>query len=371
MFGGVSAEHDVSIISGLQVLENIDQNKYKTFTVKLGQDGLFHYYPGLKKRTDYLKSKSTLVTFGRDKSGTFFLEKAVWGGKKYLDVAFLAFHGGNGESGQIQGFLDTLGLPYTSPDTQTSVIAMNKALTKEVISLKTDIEVIPWLSISSTNAKNNPDEVIQKIEKVLHLPVIVKPVHLGSSIAINVAHTKIELKKSLLAASFVDSEILVEKFMEDFTELNISVRKVDGKIITSEIEHPISKDKILSFANKYSGGGKKTGGMANLARELPAKIPTELKTKIQTNATKAYLALRAKGLVRIDFMVKGGDIILIEVNPIPGSLSFFLWEASGTSFKDLITQEITEALKEKVVSDSYRIKYESDIVAKFCHHKPS
>lgn len=369
LFGGVSAEHEVSVITGLQVLEQIDRKAYEPYALYLTKQGVFKYQ-NIKKRKDFNLNGGTTVTFGKDENGAFFSEGKAFGKKVYLDACYLAFHGGNGESGQVQGFLETLGIPYTSPDVEASVITMNKVLTKQVLT-DNGINVVSGVSVFSSDIKDDIDKVVAKIKKETSFPVIVKPVHLGSSIGINIAKKEVELKKYLLEASHVDSEILVEKLLTNFVEYNCAVRMKGSDIETSEIERPINKDEILSFADKYQrGGNKKQSGMASLNRELPAKISKILKDRIEETAKKAFVACRCKGMVRIDFMaVSSGKIYLTEINPIPGSMAFYLWEASGITF----TQQISDLIEQSVLDwhdkSSLNLNYDSDIVEKFVNSK--
>ncbi|MFZ3301275.1 MAG: hypothetical protein WA152_01005 [Microgenomates group bacterium] len=361
LFGGVSPEHEVSIITGLQVIDKIDRSKFTTFAIKLTQDGLFKYYERLFWMQDYSKIKPKSINFGRDNKGAFFKIAGIFGKKVYIDIAYLAFHGGLGESGQIQGLLETLQVPYTSSNTEGSAIAMNKVLTKEVLE-SYQIKTVPWVRAFSTDIRHNLDKTVSTVISKLGLPIIIKPSHLGSSIAINVAKTKADLKKYLLEASQVDSEILIEKFMTNFVEYNISVRKIGDEVEVSEIEKPLSKDEILSFADKYQRGGKKMGGMASLNRELPAKINSKLKNKIEDVAKKSFALIRAKGVLRIDFMYANNEIYVTEINPIPGAMSFFLWEACGISFKNQITDLLNQAVLDEENRRSKLLKYDSDIL---------
>jgi D-alanine-D-alanine ligase len=351
LFGGVSAEHEVSIITGLQVIENMDRKLFIPYAIRLDKDGLFKYYENLNKRKDYLKVKSQIVNFGRDRQGAYFTSGGLLKKKIYIDIAYLAFHGGNGESGQMQGFLEILQIPYSSPNVEASSIAMNKILTKEVLE-QNDIETVEHY----------------KDSKNVKLPAIIKPVHLGSSIAINIAKTQVELKKYLLEASQVDSEVLIERLVKDFEEYNVSVRKVNGKVETSEIEKPLSTEDILSFDDKYQKGGKEAGGMASLQRELPAKVSKELEKKIKETAIKAFNAIRAKGMLRIDFMLEDKKLYLTEINPIPGSMSFYLWEASGISFKQQITDLLNQAIADNEERLSKGFEYKTNIVEKFVNN---
>lgn len=364
LFGGQSAEHEVSVITGLQVIEEIDRTKFLVYPIKLTSEGVFKYYPNLLWKKDYLKTKPKTIFFGKDAKGVFFKTDRVLSIKYYIDIAYLAFHGGKGESGQIQGMFETLGLPFTSSNTEGSVISMNKVLTKEVLDFN-NIKTVTWFRAFSKEIRKDSNKVVKEIKNRLSLPVIIKPSHLGSSIGINIAKSRIDLKKHLLVAAQIDSEVLIEKYLSRSTEFNISVREIKGKLELSEIERPISKDEILSFADKYERGGKKVGGMASLSRELPAKISKRLKIEIERVATKVYEIVRAKGMIRIDFMLSNGKLYVTEVNPIPGSMSFYLWEASGIPFTDQITELLNQAELSNKEINSQIIKHESDIVEKF------
>jgi D-alanine-D-alanine ligase len=242
---------------------------------------------------------------------------------------------------------------------------MNKVITKQVLTASS-LPTVSGVSVCDQDIKQDLDKVIKNIK--LKLPVIIKPAHLGSSIGINIAKTTIELKKFLLEAAHFDSEILVEKLVTNFKEYNVSVRKTNGEIQISEVEKPVSQDEILSFADKYQRGGKKSGGMASLNRELPAKISKELEKTLKRLAIDVFIAIRAKGMVRIDFMVSGKDIYVTEVNPIPGSMSYYLWEASGISFKEQITDLINQAIVDFEKQKSKNFEYKSDIIEKFVNN---
>lgn len=369
MFGGVSAEHDVSVITGLQVFEAIDKERFEPYMVLLSQESEFLYYPGYSRRRDFKGIKSQKVIFACDESGVFFKINSPLGKKIYLDAAYLAFHGGNGESGQVQGLLETLKLPFTSPSSEASAIAMNKVLSKECLE-KYEITSLPWSRFFSVDIQKNVGECAKLALKHLSLPVIIKPAHLGSSIGINVARTEVELKKYLNEASFIDSEVLVEKYIVGFKEYNCSIRLVDGNLEASEIEEPVSHDEILSFADKYQRGGNKKGGMAALTRKLPAPISEKLKADIQYLAKRVFTVCRCSGMIRVDFMYYKNKLYVTEVNPIPGSMAFFLWEASGITFKQQITDMLNQAIKDQDSRNAKKIVYSSDIVEKFVSQKP-
>ena len=259
-------------------------------------------------------------------------------------------------------------IPTTSSFTEGSVIAQNKIITKEVLS-HYEIDTLKGWRIESTKVLKDYESETKKLSKEedFTFPLILKPAHLGSSIGVTVVHNITELQKSLLELSHLDSEILIEKYIENFREFNCSVRRVNNKIVASPVEKPISKNEILNFADKYQSGEKsKASGMAGLSREIPAKIESKLSEKIQSLSKKIYKTCRCKGLVRIDFIVtQDNDIYLMEINSIPGSMSYYLWEAEGITFKEQITESIEQAELDYQEKVSKNLSYDTDIVKKF------
>jgi D-alanine-D-alanine ligase len=372
LFGGVSAEHEVSVITGLQVVESVDRTQYEPYTIYITKKGEMLYLRGLENRGGFFTVPRKPVTFGRDTRGGY---AQISGGalsrseKIYPYAAYMAFHGGTGESGPMQGLLEAAGIPFTSSGQESSVVTMNKQLTRWAAEAA-GIPVAPGMSVFAAEIQKDVAAVAAAIAAKLSLPVIIKPVHLGSSIGLNIARTDVELQKFLLEAAFIDNEILIEKYLTLAAEYNCSVRAVNGTIETSEIERPVSKDEILSFADKYQRGAKKTGGgadgMASLNRELPAKIDEALQHAIQMAARKIFVACACKGMVRIDFMLTADkELYLTEVNPIPGSMAFYLWEASGIPFKQQISDLLEQSVRDEAQAAATHLDYETDIIEKF------
>ncbi len=368
-FGGVSAEHEVSVVTGLQALEHLDRAAYTPYVVYITKTGEWLGYGDVANRKAFKTTSPHTLCAGKDREGGFVRETGLLGKTIRPHAAFLAFHGGSGESGPIQGVLEALDVPYTSTTQEGSVITMNKSLCKEVLEAHR-LPVTPGISLSRETILADSAEAAKTVQTAIALPVIIKPSHLGSSIGINIAKTEIELEKFLLEAAYLDTEVVVEILVPSFKEYNCSVRLINGTLETSAIESPVAKDAILSFADKYQrGGGKKTGtesGMASLQRELPAQISAELKNTIETTAKAAFTACRCKGMVRIDFMVTPeGTLNITEINPIPGSMAFYLWEAKGIPFKQQITDLLTQAITDQKTRVSLRMDYQSDIIEKF------
>lgn len=368
MFGGISAEHEVSVVTGLQMLEHIDTARYEVSSIYVTKQGEFFHIPKLTNRKGFLTARRVPVLFGRDAKGGFIRASGLMAKKIYPYAVYMAFHGGLGESGSVQGLLESVGIPHTGSTTEGSVIAMNKKLTKEALHTA-GILTVPDVRFFVEEIRTNIEATVAQAIKEVGLPAIVKPVHLGSSICLSVARNEIELQKGLLEAAFYDREIIVEPFLEGITEYNCAIRMVNGILEASPVERPISHDTILSFADKYQRGGKKTGaGMASLARELPAKIPQSLQEQIQGAALRAFTATRLSGMARIDFMQDNkGTLYLTEINPIPGSMAFYLWEASGVPFKTQISDAIEDAVSDATKRKVAQLDYRSDIIERFVH----
>lgn len=365
LFGGVSAEHEISIITGLQALERIDTSVYTPHVVYVTKKGAMCYLPGLASRKGFLTAAQKQVSFGKDEQGGYMEVEGAFGKKIYPYAAYFAFHGGTGEGGAYAGLMETCGIPFTAAGQEGSIIAMNKWLTKEALR-DSGIRVVEGMRFFDSFMRERAGEHAKSAVAKLGLPLIVKPAHLGSSIGIEVARTDVELEKALLTAAFTDSEVVVEKYLEGFTEYNCAVRLVNGVVETSPIERPIAKDEILSFADKYERGSKKTGtGMASLSRELPANIPAELKSEVEAAAKTAFIACRMKGMARIDFMHHEGTLYLTEINTIPGSMSFYLWEAAGETFETQIATLIEQAVRDRDAANARVLDYSTDVVKKF------
>jgi D-alanine-D-alanine ligase len=366
MFGGISAEHEVSVVTGLQALEHVDVARYELFPVYVTKQGEFLYIPKLASRKEFLTAKRISVSFGRNAKGGFMKTNGLISKKFYPYAAYLAFHGGLGESGTVQGLLESVGIPHTGSSTEGAVIAMNKKLTKEALTAS-GVATVPDIRFFAEDVRANVETLAARAIEEVGLPAIIKPVHLGSSIGLTIARNEVELQKGLLEAAFSDTEMIVEPFLEGISEFNCAVRSVNGTLEASEVERPISHDAILSFADKYERGGKKSGaGMASLARELPAKISPTLKEQIQNAACIAFSAARLRGMARIDFMQDAtGMLYLTEINPIPGSMAYYLWEASGIPFQTQIGDMIEEAVSDAKKRAAARLDYHSDIVERF------
>ena len=370
MCGGKSYEHAVSIISGIQIAEHIDRTKYQPYFVYLNNaDEAFLVENFSSHKQDFRTNKHTPIDLVKRNGGLALQRQSLFSKPIKIDAVYNAFHGGSGEAGPMQGLLAILDVPHTAAGQEGAVLAMNKAVTKEVL-VAHNVPVLPWISVTKEEFETDRSGIKLRIIETLGMRLIIKPVHLGSSIGIAFANSEIELEQQLLLALQIDSEVLIEPALTEFTEYNIGVRSSENGLQFTPIEEPIRKDAILSFDDKYANGSKKGGGkqagggMELLDRTIPAKISEELATEIRAQATAVYRACRLSGMLRIDFMYSDGKLYCTEPNPVPGSLAFYLWEVNGETFQEQITHDLEDAIarhKQRITAQPY----ETDIVEKF------
>ncbi len=376
LFGGRSVEHEVSVISALQAIASMDAEKYEVIPVYITKNNEF--YTGFEcsmieeyKNIPALLKKSQRCVLmnieGRVKLMQYPFKKFGDNCIADIDVAFPIVHGTNVEDGTLQGYLKMLGVPYVGCDVTSSAVGMDKYVMKTVLK-DNGVPVLDCLRFISADF-SDPDVIITKCRERIGYPVIVKPVNLGSSVGISVAHNDEEIRTSLDSAFRFASVVLVEKAITDLTEINCSVLGDTEYAEASECEQPAKSDEILSYENKYlqGGGSKKTGGskgMASLARKIPADISPERREEIRSMAVKAFKVLGCNGVSRIDFMIDGetDKVYLNEINTIPGSLSFYLWEPVGVPYKKLLDRMVELALKRARQEDSIVFSFETNIL---------
>lgn len=373
-FGGRSVEHEVSVITGLQALANMDTERFDVTPIYITKKSELYVGEEIGKIEAYrdipaLLSRSTRMTLVNEGGRVYMVRQPA---KKFgsnilgeLDVALPAVHGTNVEDGTLQGYLNFVGLPYAGCDILSSAVGMDKFVQKCVLK-ESGIPVLDALRLSANDAS-----AVEKIEAKFEYPVIVKPLNLGSSVGISVAHDRAGLEDSLELAFEFSEHVIVERAITDLTEINCAVLGDEYSAQASVCERPLGSDEILSYEDKYVGGnskGAKSGGskgMASLGRELPARIPDELRDRIQTLAVQAFRALGCSGVARIDFMIdnESGELYLNEFNTIPGSLAFYLWEAGGMSYKEQLSRMIDLALDRARREQSINFSFDSNILA--------
>ncbi|PIU73394.1 D-alanine--D-alanine ligase [Candidatus Shapirobacteria bacterium CG06_land_8_20_14_3_00_40_12] len=370
VFGSRSVEHEVSVVTAAQVFSSINKNKYEVIPVYIDKEG--KWWSGSKladlKSFKNLQLKSELGLRQYRLSGIWGEKKLVsvdgWPKKEIIfDIAFLAIHGTFGEDGTIQGMLEMLNIPYTGSGVTASAVGMDKVIQKALFE-KEGISVVKYVWFNKSEWENNKKEKIKEVEEKLGYPAFVKPANLGSSVGINVAKNRKELEWAVSVAMEFDRKILVEEGKLGIDEINVSVMG-NEKIEVSICEQPIKGNKLLTYEDKYLKGGK-IKGMASLSRLVPAPISIKLKEMIQEMALKGFRAVGAGGLARIDFLVdiKEGKVWLNEINTLPGSLSFYLWEKSGYPFSRLIDRLVELGIERWQLRQKIQFSFDSKLLQK-------
>ena len=371
-FGGASVEHEVSVISALQAIHSIDREKYNVVPIYISKQGIM--YTGdmllqIDKYTDMdkLLASSEQVTLARNLQEVYLYKSPPKLMSKNIickiDIAFPIVHGTNCEDGTIQGYFELLRLPYVGSDILASSVGMDKVIMKHVFR-GNDLPVVNFLSFSSKEWQRESEEIILKIENEIGYPVIVKPANLGSSVGIKKANNAQELEEAVELAAAFALRILVEKAVVKLKEINCAVLGDYDSAKPSFCEEPIANDEILSYSDKYMSKGS-SKGMSSTKRKLPAELSPEMEEEIKELAVKAFKAIGCSGVVRVDFLVDMDDnsVYVNEVNTIPGSLSFYLWEAAGVSFTQLLDEMIGLGLKRNREREKLMFTYSTNILS--------
>ncbi len=376
IFGSRSCEREVAIISALQLMRHADPDQYDVIPVYIDEHG--GWFTGEK-----LKELKTYQPFQGEQEGVrkVFLDMTSGSGALLtvekssglknktrveiaarVDVFLIVMHGLNGEDGSLQGMLELANLPYTSPGIGASAIGMDKILMKQFFQ-GAHLPVLPGEHYTRSQFALDPERVLSDVAEKLGFPVFVKPANLGSSIGVSRADDPEGLRDSLELAFEYDRRVLVEKGLEKPLELNCSVLGYDGDIEASPIEMPLTGEEFLDFREKYlaSGGSK---GMASLHRVLPAPIEDELRDQIQLLSKRIFTMMDCKGVVRIDYMFDRatGNLYITEINTIPGSLAFYLWESAGMPYQKLIDRMVEIAERAWADRNQANYAYSSDIL---------
>ena len=387
LFGGKTVEHEISIISAIQAIGHLDKNKYDVIPIYITKGNEFYIgekIGDIKSYTDItslLKESQRVIMLNEDgkvKLIRYPMKKFGKNELDYIDIAFPVVHGTNVEDGTLQGYLQMFNIPYVGCDVLSSAVGMDKYVMKTVLK-DNGIPVLDCKCFTAKQYDDDVDAVIATVEEKIGYPVIVKPVNLGSSIGISKAENRDELYDSLDTAFRYASKVLIETAVQNLKEINCSVLGDYEEAEASECEEPVSSDKILTFAEKYIGDGSSKGakgtkggvkgsggskGMATLKRKIPADITDEQRTLIREYAVKAFKLLGCGGVSRIDFMMdtKTGNIWLNEINTIPGSLSFYLWEPLGVKYTELLDRMISLALKRERENSSITYTFDSNVL---------
>lgn len=354
IFGGRSVEHEVSVITGMQIIENIDKNKFNPIPVYITKEGKFLSGESLKDFRVYKDgdfSKATEVFFKgyngdlnlyhevENKGGLFKKEHISLEIFEKIDVIFPALHGTFGEDGSIQGLFELINIPYVGCGVMSAAVGMDKVIMKKVFEAE-EIPVVKYKYFYKEELKNLQN-VLGKC-KDLGYPLFVKPANLGSSIGISRATDTLSLTKALEVAAHYDRKIIVESAVVNPREINCAVLGYEDDLQVSACEEPITAEEFLKFEDKYVSGGKgEKSSQKHQNKNLPANLSDEVREKIEYLAKKAFKALDSAGVSRIDFLLDEKENVYVnEINTLPGSIAFYLFEVNGLKITELITKLI-------------------------------
>lgn len=374
LFGGRSVEHEVSVISAVQAMASMDKEKYNIIPVYMTKKSEFYTSEKMLDINSFkdipaLLGESTECVFVRSSEGKVQLQslkKKMFGTNVIsdVDIAFPIVHGTNVEDGALQGYLQTLDLPYVGCDVLASAVGMDKFVMK-ILLKDAGFPVLDCCRFSAYEL-DKLDDMIAQVEGKFGYPVIVKPINLGSSVGISKASDRDGLAKSIEDAFQYADRILVEPAVVQLKEINCSVVGDSESAEASVCEEPVQQDEILSYKDKYVGGGKGgSKGMATLKRKIPAEITSEQEEFIRKTAVDAFRYLGCNGVTRIDFMIDMATdkVYINEINTIPGSLAFYLWEPKGVKYPELLERMIQLALKRHRQAEKINYTFDTNILS--------
>lgn len=374
VFGGRSVEHEVSIISAHQIIENIDREKYQIVPIYIDKDGQWFtgdellHLENFKEKS--FKNLKKIILSPATGDANLYLHPSEMGlfSKKVVDrvdVFFPVIHGTNGEDGTLQGLFELMDFPYVGPGVVGSAAGMDKVIMKEVFA-SNNLPLLPYLWFYRKEWEEDKDKIIDRVKGELSLPVFVKPANLGSSIGISKAKTEDELINAVELAANYDLKIIVEKAVVNPREINCSVLGYHNHLEVSVCEEPLGWQEFLSYQDKYMTKGTSSKGMAGAKRRIPADISPELTEQIQAMARTAFRSLDARGVARIDFLIDNNEQIYVnEINTLPGSFAFYLWEPMGKKFKKLLDDIIQIAIKIHREKTKNIYSYDVDLLSQF------
>jgi len=355
IFGGETVEHEVSIISAVQAMGFMNEDKYEIIPIYITKDRT--WYTGkmlmeidVYRNFDDLKKYAKKVVLYK-KNGSFVLQSLGLFKRvvSELDIVLPIVHGNNAEDGTLQGYLESIGIPYAGSRVLGASLGQDKVVMKQVME-SNGLPVVPYTWFYDTDYLTDTDSILKQIDKIGY-PVIVKPASLGSSVGIEVAKSNKEIDSAIVEAIKYDTKIVVEKKIENLVEVNCSVLGNYEFQNVSAIEEVMGADEFLSYRDKYIGGSKSKGGskgMASTNRIIPARIDEKLSDQVKELSKKVFKVLNMSGVVRIDYLIdkKNKKVYVNEPNTIPGSLSFYLWEPVGKKYEELLDDIITIAIKD-------------------------
>lgn len=369
IFGGCSVEHDISIITGVQTLCNLDKVKFNIVPIYISKDGRWltsDSFFNIKSFVKDINPSKDIYEILLTNDGNIYKLK----GKKYvfynkISFAYFALHGGVGENGGVEGYVETLKIPYSCCGILSSAVCMNKLAAKNILN-QNEVSTTRHICLYKHDLTNKFQDILDKLNG-FKFPLIVKPCSLGSSIGINFCKNKTQLKNALSFAFMFDDCVLVEEVVENLREFNIAVMGNEISQELSDIEEVFSTKEFLTFESKYLNGNSSKKGMENTDRIIPAKIPVEVNKKLCDYALKAFKVLNCSGIVRIDFLYnnKTEELYLNELNTIPGSLANYLWKTKKYNFKQILNKLYDFGMQTFENKQKNIIKFSTNVLSRF------
>ena len=365
IFGGNSLEHELSILTAIQAMDNIDKERYEVVPIYITKD-LTIYTGGMLRYIDSYKDFNLIEKYAIkvhlvNKNGKFILQKTgIFKGEyKEIHLAFPMVHGKNTEDGGIIGYLETIGIPFVGSDIYASSLCQDKVFTKQVLEAN-GLPVTDYVHFTDTDYTLDKEDIFKKIDK-LSYPLIIKPARLGSGIGIEIVNRKEELESSIEKVMKIDERVLVEEYIEDRKEYNMAVLLSKGKLIGSVIEE-IEKEGFCNYYDKYHKDDEEDDGFK---RTYPADISKTLTEEIEKTSKKTYSVLSLGGVARIDYIYdkKKKKLYINEVNTIPNFFSHHLFEDKNIDYRELLGIMIKEAI-DKIHKEAEMIHTTDDVMFK-------
>ena len=384
IFGSRSCEHDVSIISALQLIEAAKTAGFTVIPVYISREGLWYTGEALTQietfrefnpmgkgitrvNLDVSANAGDLWAWPPQRAGLFAKVPAPIA---HIDVAIPVLHGLHGEDGTVQGLLEMANIPYASSGVLGSAVGMDKIAMKQMLR-GAGYPVLDYVWLTRDQLKADREAIVERIEREIKYPAFVKPAALGSSIGVSKATNREELDKALDLAASYDRRILVEVGINNPVEINCAALGYGEDVRTSVCEMPVPStgDKFLNFFEKYLRNvgtkGESSRGMKSLSRVVPAPIGEELTERIQRMTKEIFKLLDCRGTVRIDFILDENDVLYVnEPNTIPGSLAFYLWQECGVSFGKLVEIMVEDALRAHADKNTNVFAFDSTLLQK-------
>ena len=381
IFGGETVEHEVSIISAVQAMGQIDKEKYDIIPIYISKDRTWYTGKMLMEMDVYkdfetLKRYAKKVTLVKRDNGFFLtsINGLFRRDVKELDIVLPIVHGKGAEDGSLAGYLDSVGIPYAGPKMLGAALGQDKVVMKQVMA-SCGLPIVDYTWFYDTEYLEDSAKILKDIKNVGY-PVIVKPANLGSSVGITVVKKEKDIEKAIDEAIKYDTKIVVEKMVDNLVEVNQAVLGNYEMQELSAIAEMLTDNDFLTYEDKYIGGGKKSGGkkvsakganMSNSAMNIPAKLDKTIEKKVNQLSLDTFRALNLRGVARVDYLInkKTKEVYINEPNTIPGSLSFYMFKAIGKSYTELLDDIITMTIRDYKNEHKKTTSFESNILSTY------